>query len=764
MKALSTGICFLLFSVCALWPNTGFSQCVHQGVVLNASSIGGCGYVVAGSNGALFPLATNLYQLEAGDEILFNYAIDLSAGTCSLGSFVDLTCVQKITSGTGNPCEAAFSMSPLQGDALEFVFHPSLSAGGLFSYSWDFGDGNSSDDPHPVHTFQEPGFYEICLLSINPEGCTSYLCETLEIESVEVGNCGVMMTVDQAGDMAFGSIYNLVEPNTDFLEVNWTANPGEMVIGTGENFGAVLSDGAVVQEICATYTALAPDGSTCTSFICQSIAPDPYCADPAQVDMGAVCPPTYNPVCGCDGITYTNACEAVNYFGIASYTPGPCPVGANSPTDCQAYFSFEKDNDFSATFWDQSMGDYTDLEWEVSGIPIGTTNLIELNDQEEGLYQVCLTISGGPNFCESTFCQEVFLGLPENLCQYTDCVWPGDIDNDGKANIYDLLHMGLGHGSAGVYRPEATIQWQGQYASDWGMMANVGVDYKHLDADGDGQVTDADMLAIDLNYNPPLLFNQPSVAGQPALYLEFHQDTIVFDQDSPAEVLISADIVLGTPTVPALDIHGLALQVVYPQQDLVLPHSASVTYNENSFLGWPGELLTFQQDLYAFKRIDAAFSRKGGITRNGHSVVGTVDFIVVSDIIGGRNEDIIEFVLTIEGARMLNGEGEPLDYELPVPSAVLYILNNFPTSTVEPVLEKQWTVFPNPADEEVVLDFGELSPEWVRVQSVTGQEVWAGAVATPFQSISTASWSAGVYLVEMVSEEGRSVKKLVVGH
>ena len=37
-----------------------------------------------------------------------------------------------------------------------------------------------------------------------------------------------------------------------------------------------------------------------------------------------------NPVCGCDGVTYKNACEAIYDYGITSYTVGPCSI----PNDC----------------------------------------------------------------------------------------------------------------------------------------------------------------------------------------------------------------------------------------------------------------------------------------------------------------------------------------------------------------------------------------------------------------------------------------------
>jgi hypothetical protein len=32
----------------------------------------------------------------------------------------------------------------------------------------------------------------------------------------------------------------------------------------------------------------------------------------------------YDPVCGCNGLTYANACVARN-AGLRSFKPGPCP-------------------------------------------------------------------------------------------------------------------------------------------------------------------------------------------------------------------------------------------------------------------------------------------------------------------------------------------------------------------------------------------------------------------------------------------------------
>lgn len=50
---------------------------------------------------------------------------------------------------------------------------------GAFSYSWDFGDGQTSTDFEPVHTYLTEGIYTITLAVTNPSGCV----DTSRVES-----------------------------------------------------------------------------------------------------------------------------------------------------------------------------------------------------------------------------------------------------------------------------------------------------------------------------------------------------------------------------------------------------------------------------------------------------------------------------------------------------------------------------------------------------------------------------------------------------
>jgi hypothetical protein len=80
---------------------------------------------------------------------------------------------------------------------------------------------------------------------------------------------------------------------------------------------------AKVIGIAATLTVIHSCVSISSSKNCEQSIVTTNCIDTNQIDPNGVCTMDYAPVCGCDEITYSNACVAEKN-GVQVYVEGEC--------------------------------------------------------------------------------------------------------------------------------------------------------------------------------------------------------------------------------------------------------------------------------------------------------------------------------------------------------------------------------------------------------------------------------------------------------
>ena len=116
--------------------------------------------------------------------------------------------------------EANMSINPLCLNAQPSQFGGSST---FFptQWNWNFGDGNSSNQQNPAHTYSQPGNYQVQLLVTNMYGCLDTIIDTLNIYPVP------QASIQAPGTLCFG------QTSTANVQINGGTAPYTQVWNTG---------------------------------------------------------------------------------------------------------------------------------------------------------------------------------------------------------------------------------------------------------------------------------------------------------------------------------------------------------------------------------------------------------------------------------------------------------------------------------------------------------------------------------------------------
>lgn len=135
-------------------------------------------------------------------------------GGSGIGDFASTTAGDYyITYTTGGTCPDTYTdtLEVFASPAAGFTFTGSItvdftdaSTGTISSYSWDFGDGNTSTQTSPSHTYTTDGNYIVCLVVESTEGCNDTICQDVTIAGIginEMSASGISFYPNPASDL-----------------------------------------------------------------------------------------------------------------------------------------------------------------------------------------------------------------------------------------------------------------------------------------------------------------------------------------------------------------------------------------------------------------------------------------------------------------------------------------------------------------------------------------------------------------------------------
>jgi hypothetical protein len=122
------------------------------------------------------------------------------------------------------PCQAGFwvlqayepSSTPSNtGTPIPFeLWVLNLSTGvSPFQFLWNFGDGTTSTEAFPTHTYPGPGPYLLCLTIADATGCTSTHCDTIQVD--EDGMLGMITAPEVRSQLRINVIQSLPTGTAD---------------------------------------------------------------------------------------------------------------------------------------------------------------------------------------------------------------------------------------------------------------------------------------------------------------------------------------------------------------------------------------------------------------------------------------------------------------------------------------------------------------------------------------------------------------------
>lgn len=374
-----------------------------------------------------------------------------------------------------------------------------------------------------------------------------------------------------------------------------------------------------------------------------------------------------------------------------------------------------------------------------------------------GAYAVTVTDAGGARSIHNF-----------NLTyQYSDCVWPGDANDDGKVDHFDLLKIGMHYNKRGIARTVNT-SWQAYPVTNWTAPNGTTVNPKHSDSNGSGAVSEQDVAAILQHFSKEHPFNPNDANDRTPM------DYPVNSAVSPIRVVPGVEELLITEDIriPVLlqqtgekDAPVMALAFGFEwTNDVAQPGTLAFEFEDNFLAENNHKILTLNR-LENGNFFYLACSRTDGQSLIGEGKIGDLVFKLKPEL---QEEESIELNIAFgddaanPALKFMVIDHQEQEIPLEKTNSVVTLVKEIISSTEAVDFGARITFLPNPAKNNFSIITNGISIQRLSIYDVAGKNLLDLNGFTNYANVNIESLPSGLYFVRGETNEGSFVKKLIV--
>jgi PKD repeat protein len=750
-------------------------------------------------NPGTYNVCLNISYAQNGCNSTTCHPVTITNRSCGLLGFGELIAGDLMSATLAENNTVAFAVSP-----VSFNNTPLIN----LQTTWDFGDSSAVQTVNGTnisHQFADGGTKTVCVTATAQIAGTTQTCSDSYCRTFNINNCGfnpftfqgfqnnpthVIFSNDNASSGCGGSVQR------------WDFGDGTPTLDT---FGVGLPLLHVYPDTGSYTVCLSMSSPSCQNIDCQTVhvganaqpcslaiinvGTDPQSDGSYSVYVseygGSVGTPTYawNNGQTDNFANYTGGIYTVTITDITGCTA----VASDTLPGCHTSFLPYNLNGFTPnvfSFQNQS-SQFTNYTWDFGDNTSSTERNPVHTYAQSGTYIVCLStvnlplypcdpVLGQPNPCPPSecvsgqYCDTVSVNM-NNDCIANKCVFPGDTNYDGVANMYDLLPIGAAYNAWGVARQNQDGIWYPHYANNWQQaFTTAGLNYKQIDCDGNGYITTQDVDAINTNYgrthNNLVPTNRAVSAAAVPMFLTHTIDTL-FTAANTGGTLYS-DIMIGTPTQTANFAYGAAMRIEYPAGMVDATQPIEVMWDTNSWLANNTQTISIVHDDRANGILDIAISRTNqqNITA-GQGKVGRIKWVITDNINGrpaAKSSIATPFTTVVTEGALVNKTLLPKTVQGQGSSIV--IVSSGTVATENEAWKATVRIFPNPTSNgKLNIVSNDITIENLALNDVLGRNVLEMRnINANTQQLDTANLSAGVYLLTVQTAKGIMTERVVI--